>query len=619
MAPSTQPPVASGTPGRGYTRTAGALLSVGFLSLMLLFVVVVLLLSYHSYEAARGPLVDAEQTLSAVAHNPNGLDSSLGRDLTEIRLARAAQQIEQARKEIDDSFGLDLVQVIPIVAGERSGALQLVSDLSTSTGVSRQLLSALQSLATKSHGTTISLSGLHTFGRTLQRARTVLESEVRPTSGLIGPVGNARATFNREDSRAIDLLGQGVDLVHYALPFLGSDGPRVYLLVGENNAEMRAEGTVLSYALVHTRGGAVTVTPGSSIASVELKEPINTVPLPAGTRALFADKDGLEPTELWQSVNASADFALSGQLMQAMFSSATGTHVDGVIGIDVVALQGLLSLTGPVSVAGVSEPVDSQNASYVLLDELYQGLSPESAQAPRHEELTAVTAAAFHQLQSGRSDVVALARVLAQEVAGRHLQVWDADPSYESTLREVGASGEVDTHDPDGTFHVAVENATATKLDYFVDVAITCDVYLNPNGTAYVDTYVQLSNHAPPNQAPSYQLGPDGANSHIVGQYVGRVILWGPRGSLQAGSVPDSGLRASEVDTSVLPGQTETVGFETTIRGAVRQHRLHLVFVPQPRLAPESLHIRIFDPGSHTPRSTSLVLSETTQLTWEIG
>ena len=44
---------------------------------------------------------------------------------------------------------------------------------------------------------------------------------------------------------------------------------------------------------------------------------------------------------------------------------------------------------------------------------------------------------------------------------------------------------------------MAVENATATKLDYFVDVAISDTVTIAPNGSATVDTAVTLTNHAP--------------------------------------------------------------------------------------------------------------------------
>jgi hypothetical protein len=215
-------------------------------------------------------------------------------------------------------------------------------------------------------------------------------------------------------------------------------------------------------------------------------------------------------------------------------------------------------------------------------------------------------------------DVVALARTLATEAEERHLQIWDAAPKYEQTISQLGASGDIDTDDPARTFHVAVENATATKLDYFVDVAISDTVTIAANGTATVDTAVALTNHAPAGQPASYQLGPDGINSFVSGEYIGRVFLWAPRGSVQNGSVEESGLElAPEIDLPVLPGQSATANFTTTIPHAIQRDQLNLVFEPQPRLAPETLKIRVVASG--TQATTTASLTKPTTLTWDFS
>jgi hypothetical protein len=382
--------------------------------------------------------------------------------------------------------------------------------------------------------------------------------------------------------------------------------------MGENNAEMRDEGATLSYALLNTLDGAITEQTGGTVANIALSAPAGGVEVPPGTEAAFGE---LNPTEVWQSTNATADFSFAGRDIQSMFADATGTNVDGVIGIDVVALQALLGLTGPVNVPGIAEPITTQNATYILLDQLYQGLPPGSSQGSRREELAAVASAVFHQLGVGKVDVVALARTLATEVAGRHLQTWDKVPDYERTISDLGASGDIDTDDPTRTFHVAVENATATKLDYYVDVAISDTVTIAPNGSATVDTAVTLTNHAPAGQPASYQLGPDGINSQVAGEYVGRVFLWAPRDSVQKGAINESGLQlAPEIDLPVLPGQSETAHFQTTIPNAIRGDELHLVFEPQPRLTPESLKARIVASG--TQATTTVSLTKPTTLTW---
>jgi hypothetical protein len=508
-----------------------------------------------------------------------------------------------------------MLGIIPGLHAQRTGLDQLVADLGSTTSSATTLLDSVSTLAADSHGTDISLPDLKKLGNVLGIARAQLLADDRSASGLWGPIGADRQKFDREDSRATHLLGQGEDLTRYALPFLGASGPRVYLVAGENNAEMRDQGAVLSYALMSTTDGAITVVNGGSVENLAISSPASGISIPAGTQAVFGR---LLPTQMWQSTNATADFSFSGADMQAMFASATTQHVDGVIGIDVVALQGLLALTGPVTVPGIPEPVTAQNAASVLLDQLYAGLSPESPQGSRHEELAAVTSATIHQLEVGKVDLVALARTLATEIGGRHLQLWDENPQYEKTIREVGASGDIDTDNPTRTFHVAVENATATKLDYFMGVAITDTVYVSSSGTAVVDTSVKLTNSAPAGQPASYQLGPDGINSDVPGEYVGRVLLWGPRGSSQAGSTPESGLILNEQDLRLLPGQSATAQFETTIPHAIRGGKLSLVFVPQPRLSPESLTVKVAGKGLQQGSSSTFRanLTNTTTFTW---
>jgi hypothetical protein len=93
------------------------------------------------------------------------------------------------------------------------------------------------------------------------------------------------------------------------------------------------------------------------------------------------------------------------------------------------------------------------------------------------------------------------------------------------------------------------------------------------------------------------------------------VFLWGPRDSMQKGSVPESGLLlAPEIDLPVPPGQSATAHFKTVIPDAIRNDRLKLVFQPQPRLSPESLEVHVSASG--TQASARASLTKTTILTW---
>jgi len=597
-----------------HPRRRRAFISIGFaVSFIVIVLAIAAGLSYLTYRHVRGPLQSVQNTLAAIAHNTSELNTSSGRANTEHQLAEADAEIASAQGQIDGSVGLDILGVVPGLHTQKVGLEQLVADLHATTLNGLSLLRSLETLTASSRGTDVSLPDLSNLGTLFHATRAELTSDNRAAGGLWGPLSTYRKKFDREDVRAVHLLGQGENATQFVLEFLGADGPGEYLVMGENNAEMRDEGSTLSYSLLHTRSGAITESTGGSTEKLALTAPAPDVKVPVSTEAAFGK---LNPTEVWQSTNATADFSFAGRDMQGMFAAATGTDVDGVIGIDVVALQALLRLTGPVTVPGIAEPVTPQNAASVLLDQLYQGLPPGSSQGPRREALAEVASAAFHQLGVGKVDVVALARTLATEAAERHLQIWDPVPKYERTISQLGASGDIDNDDPTRTFHVAVENATATKLDYYVDVAISDTVTIANDGSATIDTTVALTNHAPAGRPASYQLGPDGINSFVSGEYVGRVFLWGPRGSEENGGVRESGLLlAPEIDLPVLPGQSATADFQTIIPNAIRNDKLKLVFEPQPRLIPESFKVHVIASGTQETKSGSL--RKPTTLTWE--
>lgn len=362
----------------------------------------------------------------------------------------------------------------------------------------------------------------------------------------------------------------------------------------------------------------MTVVDPQSVENLPTIGPVS-YPVPPGMQQIFG---GFAPTQIWQSVNATAGFPWSGGDMQAMYAQAAGQHVNGVLALDVPAVASLLTLSGPVSVPGISGPITASNVSDILLHELYNGFPAGSDQNQRHDLLSTVARAVVNRLSSEKVDLATLANTLSHDVAGRHLQVWDEVPSYQATLVKFGASGAIDSGDKSRTFHAAVESSTATKLDYYLSVSVAQQIYLKADNAAEVDTSVTAVNHAPAGAAPSLQLGPDKINSFQVGQYVGTAYLWGPAGTgiVQAGSTLESGLNVTPAYVSVLPQQQATVTYKTVIPHAVRNGKLTLSYIPQPRIAPETVSATVQPTGWRlgSPQTVHAVLSQTQRLTWDL-
>lgn len=597
-------------PGRRRVAIAAALVVLGAVLVVTGAAAVRTLLhvraSVNSARMLTAQVVAAEPSLST----PAGRAGALG------ELSRARTELAGAQAEIRSSIPLDMARLVPGLSTQRAALVSLVSDASRATVLGRGLIDAVGHLGGPLQPGRIPLNRLASLQEQTKRTADGLGSLVRPAGGLWSILGAARRTFNTEVGSTSLRLSGASRALGTASQFLGADGPRNYLVAGENNAEMRDQGMVLSYVVLHLQAGGISVGAPGHVDHLQLSKPA-PIGIPAGTQAIFG---ALEPTQVWQSVNAPADFAWSAKAMTAMFAQATGQHVDGVIGADVPALADLLSVTGPVSVPGVPQAVSAASAGDVLLHVLYQQ-EPTGSQVGRHEEIGAVAAATAKRIEAGGLSTLDLARAVGQAANGRHLQVWSADPRVESSIDAAGVSGSPSAIEPDRTFTVAAENATATKLDYYVRSSVALDVNVDPHGTVVVRGTVTLTNTAPSGQAPSYQLGPDHVNSFRPGDYVARVYWWGPAGSIQAASVAESGLRLNQTPVAVGPGQQRSVHFQTTVVGAVRHGRLTLRLVPQPRLYPANLVVHLNAPGWSVAGATQLTMpwSSTLDLHWGLS
>jgi hypothetical protein len=304
--------------------------------------------------------------------------------------------------------------------------------------------------------------------------------------------------------------------------------------------------------------------------------------------------------------------------MQAMWAQATGQHVDGVIGMDIPAVASILKLTGPVSVAGISTPVSATNLADTLLNQAYQGLTVNDPQNSRRDKIAAVVKAAINQMKHEQVDLDSFASTLSTDVNGRHLMVWSDVPADESGLSTLDAAGTLITSAPDRTFHIAVENNTVDKLDYFVAVGVHMNITVDASGNALVNCTIKVVNFAQPGHAPSYQYGPDGVNAFAPGEYGARIFFWGPSGTSMPGAISESGLQVVQSHFSLLPHQHNQVEFATFVPHAVVDGHLNLRFVPQARLIPDRLTVDLKAPDWSVQGATHMTRSwgSTLSLSW---
>lgn len=579
---------------------------------------VLIVSAWRDLTLAQRDLGSARKRIQQVSADAASLQTPDGRRAAYVEIDLALGAITDARGRLAGSITLDLARLVPGLRTQRSGLFDVIDDASAGARTGRELLAHADGLASR---LTVAegrlpieaLVDLEVGVRTAAEEIAVLQS---PADGLWWPVRGARQGLNRAVADGSVRLSAAADSLDATRGFLGGDGPRRHLVALQNNAEMRAQGMVLSYAVLTVDAGSVSLDQGGSVQDLALDQPVDAV-LPAGTAEVFGP---LKPLQLWQSVNATPDFSVSGRVMADMYRQATSESVSGVIGIDVPGLSAILKVIGPVNLDGVEEPISSDSAARVLLNDLYREHDESGNQEQRRERLHELTATVFLRLMSSGVDVVALGQELGTASGGGHLRLWSGDTSEQEVFRRQGLSGGPAEVFADRTFHVAVENRTANKVDYFVRPSIHQRVTIGAAGDAVIRTIVTVENQAPAGAAPSYQLSstlPDFA----PGEYMAWVLMWAPTGSTDRdGGVPESGLVVSHRVVVVAPGESRQVVFETTLPGAVRNGRLDLRYFPQPRLIPTSLTVEILAPGwrlEENPDWTGVV-DTTRTLTWQM-
>jgi hypothetical protein len=160
----------------------------------------------------------------------------------------------------------------------------------------------------------------------------------------------------------------------------------------------------------------------------------------------------------------------------------------------------------------------------------------------------------------------------------------------------------------------------AAKLDWYLHTAAIYDVTIDPQGTALIKATVVVANTAPKDCTPHYVCGPS-INSTVAGQYVGRLDLWLPDGTVAERRLPESGLVLVRETVNVLPGHRQTIVLEASVPHAVRNGKLALNFVPQSSLTPQHLKVTFAAPGWSVSGPSSILWWATSDKTldWSLS
>ena len=484
-------------------------------------------------ESLRGAVSgDLQRFVDAVGGEHDGTDDADGTADVSDSAITGLRSAEADFASAADRVGSPLVaplRVLPMVGRQLRSVDALTTAAEDLTGSTADAIEALAAEADRGAGT--AAERLAAAQRTVvvvdELSDRLTAIDLGPSEALVRPLADARNRFAEEHERLVDTVEQATVAVRGVSDFL--EGPTRYLVLANNNSEIRAGGGMpLQIGELTVVDGEMHLGDFSATAEMALPEP--------GAR-VDPDVDALWswllPSQEWRNVNVTPRFDETARMASEMWASSGRGEVDGVMAVDVVGVQQLLALTGPVEVPGsVDDPepftVDADTIHGTILIDQYldytEGSDVEALTAARRNRLGRVAAAVFDAVNTRSVSVSELIGVLEGAGAGRHVMFWSNVPVQQAGWEALGASGVLS----EDTLLLSVLNRYGNKLDQFLKVDAVLAAAIEGD-LRQVTVTVTLTNTTPEG-LPRYLAGPyaDGA---AAGDYGGILTLTMPAGA----------------------------------------------------------------------------------------
>nr|WP_246304967.1 DUF4012 domain-containing protein [Nocardioides thalensis] len=350
---------------------------------------------------------------------------------------------------------------------------------------------------------------------------------------------------------------------------LGQDEPRNYLLVFQNNAEIRATGGLPgAVSLVSADRGALAITRQATGAQFGRATDAPLAPTDP-ERRLYANV----LTDYFLSSNMTPDVPRAAELWAARWEQEfPDDQVDGVLTLDTVALSYVLGATGPLEIDGVE--LNADNVVDELLHNVYLRIEDPAEQ---DAFFAAVATAAFDRFTAGATNPTGLIKALARATSEGRVNVHSFDDAEQAELGGTTIAGELvtDVDNSSPQIDVTVNDNTAAKMSYFLRYETDVNATYCTDGVQGFAGKMRLTSTATEEakQLPGYITGTEGL-APKGSQWV-TVRLYGPAGGtvddvtlnnrpLKPLRVDQDGRPVAQYYIELAPGQTVDVAWTMT-------------------------------------------------------
>ncbi|MFZ5872116.1 MAG: DUF4012 domain-containing protein [Actinomycetota bacterium] len=414
----------------------------------------------------------------------------------------------------------------------------------------------------------IALEPIQQAAPLLEQAASEAERASAAAQGIRtdGVVEQIAAQVERLQTELADVAATartGADAAAVLPGMLGADGPRSYLVLFQNNAEVRATGGLPgSFALITADQGQIALTQQASTADFrKFEQPVLDVP--PDVLALHGENLVTRISD----INLDPHFPLTAQLAREMWARRFGQQVDGVISTDPVALSYVLEATGPVPLA-TGDQLTAESAVPLLLAEVYARYEDPRVQ---NEFFASAAAASFEALVTGQGNPRAMVDQLARAAGEGRVLVWSAHEAEQAVIAGTVLEGALPMGDAArGAVGVYLNDGTRSKLSYYLQTSATLSPCRGREGEMQLELVMTSTAPADGAGLPQYVLGQSGREGLPSGSIRTQVLIYAPSSGvitrveqgaepLSAGSQVVSDRQVAALFVDLAPGELKTV------------------------------------------------------------
>lgn len=441
-----------------------------------------------------------------------------------------------------------------------------------------ELLGMMSPDQLKLEGGGINLAPFQQAEQTLPGIKSVLAQAQSRVAGidrdaLLPVVDDAVGQLITVVDQAGPLLDTAEQLLPIVLRMAGAEGGRNYLVVFQNNAEIRATGgNAATSTVIHAENGKIQKVEDETVVDFLFAGLTGEfdADLPDETLDLYESDF---PTNA-QNFSRTPDFPTTAAMFSQLWTETNDTQLDGVISMDPVALSYMLAATGPVALDDGTE-INTDNAVKLLLSDTYERFGVDGLAADAY--FAEVSARVFDAIASGSWDPMTMIDQMRRSVDEDRIYAWFPREDENAIVTEYNLDGSLSADNVEATqVGMYVNNASYSKLEFYLSTSMTvsCDA-----AARTMTTTLAMTSTVPGSNLSGYTLAWRNPSLNIPRTtMILDVLSVAPPGSTIVSTSPESGdISRWDRDgaekghplasrTMLVPmGETKTVSFTSTI------------------------------------------------------